>query len=726
MRIYLSVVTLVAVICLQFPTSAQNPANKGKRVSLRRSPKIRAMAAAFKNGKLPEPLRLPQGNVDQQAAVLAKAVAAGDDSSTAALYAAVLASGYGVRDADGSVMQTTENGQGLIFESHEIAATAKLYGEDYGVMLSHLSESFTRSVPELKDVPLATALLDGIRNGAKSNHPAVRFWARFIVELGKKSAVPYDLLKQVDPTTTRLDAVQVALILRRLSGDMAVVSKRTAGRVNQPVDDSHSHHARPQSPCGATDMEDLVNDFSALSKTTLFGIIMERLGGAAANYAKAAGIANAVLTVFKFLVSYASVEVEITMDGDELVRTKTTQHGEKRTLKATLRMDTGKWQMINCLRPELNKVGLDVDIPQEGPLAGVKVDWVLVLGGDTRGGMAALEDFWDIITLQDPTGDGIVFLDAAGTSSPGKQYTNSEGVSEIDVVGMKQKTDLSKRKLFEKYKAAGVRVDIQLKTMKITDQTGALSNITDIAGNALSFLTKDVVGGVVGTTTETLYRSNWYGAKSFYFPVKDWEPCTGQWQGTITYRVTSKREGTAENLANKSSWNDGYYYEAKAQIDGTRDSNGNALARVQAHASQSTLMVSTGKSRPCFRVGTQTRDVSGSGSETTTAFSVTVNPRTREYSVSAPTMLVPATGADTVTSEVKGTCNNPFNKDVNYSTPVTRLMLDADGPIVTGKGVIDPANPDEISGTNSETIHLAGGVEKTVTIIWNLKRCRDL
>src|SRR6185436_18760974 len=196
MKIYLSLATAIALICVQLPITAQKQRNTNQRVRLIRSPKTIAMAAAFKNGKLPEPLRLPRGNVDQQAAALAKAVAAGDDSSTAALYAAVLASGYGVRDADGSVMQTTENGQGLIFESHEIAATAKLYGEDYGVMLSHLAESFSRSVPELKDVPLATALLDGIRNGAKSNHPAVRFWARFIVELGKKSAVPYDLLKQ--------------------------------------------------------------------------------------------------------------------------------------------------------------------------------------------------------------------------------------------------------------------------------------------------------------------------------------------------------------------------------------------------------------------------------------------------------------------------------------------------------------------------------------------------
>lgn len=59
MRIYLSVVTLIVLICVQIPISAQSPRNRGQRVSLLRSPKTRAMATAFRNGKLPEPLRLP-------------------------------------------------------------------------------------------------------------------------------------------------------------------------------------------------------------------------------------------------------------------------------------------------------------------------------------------------------------------------------------------------------------------------------------------------------------------------------------------------------------------------------------------------------------------------------------------------------------------------------------------------------------------------------------------
>ena len=160
---------------------------------------------------------------------------------------------------------------------------------------------------------------------------------------------------------------------------------------------------------------------------------MERLGGGAGKYGKAAGLANVVLTVFKFIVSYASLEVEITMDGDKLIRTKTTTPGERRLLTAMLKMDTGKWDMINCFRSNLNEVGLDVDIPKSGPLAGVNVVWVFVLGGDSRGWLGTVEDMLNIFGGETSYGDGLVFFDAvpgANRLAP-KQITNKAGVSQM-------------------------------------------------------------------------------------------------------------------------------------------------------------------------------------------------------------------------------------------------------------------------------------------------------
>src|SRR5687768_11295410 len=228
-------------------------------------------------------------------------------------------------------------------------------------MLSHLASAFTRSVPAFKDLPLDTGILEGIRTAAKSNHPAVRFWGRFIVELGRNADVPFDLTSNVDPTKTRLDAIQVALILNRLAGDLAVLQKTGQAKLNQPVRFAHANASvqSAQPSCGGSEVGDLILDPNALASTTLFGFLMNRLGGAFATYGKVAGIANIVLTVFKFIVSYAALQVEITMDADELVRTKDLKPGEKRTLSATLKMDSGNWQQVNCLRPFLNLAGLD-------------------------------------------------------------------------------------------------------------------------------------------------------------------------------------------------------------------------------------------------------------------------------------------------------------------------------------------------------------------------------
>lgn len=167
---------------------------------------------------------------------------------------------------------------------------------------------------------------------------------------------------------------------------------------------------------------------------------------------------------------------------------------------------------------------------------------------------------------------------------PNRQTADSNGLSNIDVVGAPQQEDLTRRKVFEVYKAAGVTVGVQIKPMKIKDAQAGLATLGDIVDNVISFLTKDPVGGGVDAVFETMYRSNWYSAKPFYFMVKDWEPCNGQWIGTITYTTTLKEVGSAEDFMTKRSWRDDTFYEATARLDGRRDNLGAPIARVTATA----------------------------------------------------------------------------------------------------------------------------------------------
>src|SRR5688572_30922706 len=62
------------------------------------------------------------------------------------------------------------------------------------------------------------------------------------------------------------------------------------------------------------------------------------------------------------------------------------------------------------------------------------------------------------------------------------------------------------------------------------------------------------------------------------------------------------------------------------------------IATVRATASERKERTATGKG-VCYRTTTEIRELNGTESVTTTGFSVTLNPRTSQYTVSAPTIL---------------------------------------------------------------------------------------
>ena len=562
----------------------------GERVRLIKSPKSLTMAQAFDSNKLPEPARMPSGNIDEQATVLAKAVSVGDESSTASLYASVLAAGYGVRKADGRVVQTMKPGQGLLVEASEVAATAKLYGEGYGVGLGHMGQAFMK-IPTLKDTALATELLEGIRKAAKSDQPAVRFWGRFIVELGRNSSARYDLMGQVNPAEVRLDAIQVFLMLSRLAGDLALLDRRARVGQRDGVKNeilSHSHHFRlrnerltpSQQPCGTSDVNGIILDYGALASTTLHGELLERLG----HTGKEIPIANIVLAVLKFILTYAMLETKIELIGPPpLVRTKDTKPGEQRLLVGSVWIEN-KAEALNCLRPFLNMIGLDFNLPNSGPLADVNVVWEGVLGFDeeSRGWISTVRDFIRNLGEEPPPGKRIVYFDYfAGTEHSRTQRTGSSGLSIIFVVGAPQEKDLSREKLTKVARAAGVMFRVQVKSTKMNDLSSQLGTIGDFAGPLIAFLTGDVAGGAVGLATETLYRMSWRGSDPFYFVVRDWEPCNGEWTGTISSSVRR----TVKNDSGNRQTGFVHLFESNYSFDGNVTVSGNK-ATGTAHAEE--------------------------------------------------------------------------------------------------------------------------------------------
>ena len=325
-----------------------------------------AMAQAFRNGQLPAPLAQPAGTPEQAAAELAKRVMAEDEQSTAALLTALQMAGFSVRGDDGSLaFESVKPGQGIMIDAWEVAALAKLFGDGMQIRLTALSNSFASAIPSLKKAPVADLLLEGLRHAAKSDQPAMRFWADFIVELGRQSEMPYDLLApDLDTAKVDLDAVQVSLVLRRLVADMMIVQGGKTHKAEfAPAGERGPTSPRWRSasykfdvaairdavwrpgrrphlefvqegggsklPCSLKELESQILDVTAYSYMKGFDTMLEYLSEhgmeGADKYSRGASAVNAILALIKLIAYYACLETDITMSGEPpLERTQKT------------------------------------------------------------------------------------------------------------------------------------------------------------------------------------------------------------------------------------------------------------------------------------------------------------------------------------------------------------------------------------------------------------------
>jgi hypothetical protein len=498
-----------------------------------------AMARAFRSGRLPAPLAQPAGPPEQAAAELATRVIAEDDQSTAAWLTALQLSGFSVRGDDGSLaIESVKPGQGILIDAWEAAAIAKLLGDGMHIRFTDLGTAFARTMPPLKDAPVATLLLQGLRTAAHGTQPAMRFWADFIAELGRKASSPFDLLApDVDPARVELDAMQVSLILRRLAADLILVkgSKGYPDPASLLDPASYAVEGGPfvqegddgsKPPCTLKELESQILDSNAYLAGKGFDTLLEYLSEhgmeGAGKFSAATSAANAVLAIVKLIAYYACLETDITMSGDApLVRTQSQfQNGEKRTLTATVRENIGKWQTLNCTRLALNGANLDISLPNDGPVAGVKTQWVLTSGGyDVNHGQFS-EPFVELVF---PDGTPQVQSAAVPVTNASAPKTDEEGHTTIDIEGVKQKEKL--RNPLPQMKQAQVRFTVAAKPVTMSQDLIDAVGIGALGGATLAF------GGPV----EMLLRSNIYFSKALNIPVKDWDSCDGGWGGSITY-----------------------------------------------------------------------------------------------------------------------------------------------------------------------------------------------
>ena len=159
-------------------------------------PTLIVFFAAALQAQAPTPADPPPSyDADANALILARRYLEGGDGSRAALLDALQRMGWGVRNAQGAVLKAPPAGAdtGLAMRDYELEELLWNPAEQPTIRLISVAQALAVPFEDADPEELAQDLVDTIRKSAESEQPQQRFWARFIIALGRVSPANYDL-----------------------------------------------------------------------------------------------------------------------------------------------------------------------------------------------------------------------------------------------------------------------------------------------------------------------------------------------------------------------------------------------------------------------------------------------------------------------------------------------------------------------------------------------------
>ena len=507
---------------------------------------------------LPEPMALPSGTPDEQAAILARYVLAGGETALPALLAGLQASGISILHVDGRVAVPAVQGAGVsrvaLFD-WEVFALIGLESHGLSTTLPDLGATIAATDPILADAPVGDFLVDGIRRSATGDDPVLRFWARFVIAFGVYGSSSYDLMTDFDATASLLDAVQISLLLNRVVADLLVeVPEITQVGTGERL--AFAQQAGSQAPCQLTDVEGRILSGTGIAGNLgfeAFKTFMEKAGAiggdAAANLALSLGIANSVSAFLQLIWAWIGFvpEIQVEPPGPPLVRTKTRTPGEQRVVRLRVVYDSGDLQFLNCLRPVLQLAGLDLNqaISENGPVKGAEVAWTIPKG--------------NISDVNNPGSRQLDQLIEYHSGNVLHTVTDEDGVARVTVEGVAQRKPLPESTV-PVPKEAQVRATVSLKPE---------ANLSDEAMSVLSNMLCGGGGAVVACAIpEMLLRSHLLFNASLTFQVIDWA-LPGGFHVTHHTRVISSEKGVGIDVTWESTLKPGKDADDLSEMTGT-------------------------------------------------------------------------------------------------------------------------------------------------------------
>jgi len=506
----------------------------------------------FSEKGLPEPIIIGGEPSSTSAASAAKEILKYDERSLSVLIAAIRKSGFSIINSNQKVLYPPVNGgNGMAFYDFEVAGMLRSSAMGAVTTVAKLTTSLENGDADMKALGLGTLILNDLQRARSSKDPQNQFLATLIFELGKGVSD----LATATPAQARLNLMQASLLERTLLGDFLFAYETWAtenGSLRQP----RQLFGRPQ---GVTFMNvswrPNVDDCGGISDITkLQGYeskvkkIVDLIFGSGTmpsvwngpksfvkkkfeNFAKGVEKANLVLAWVKMVIAYMNLEAKITVEDPlPLIRTKHNRNsGQDRIVTGNFSINFPKATTINCTGKAIKAViGLDLSVPDHGPLKNVPVKWLPVLEGR---GYERFSEYPVWLDANDSTRGDI-----------SKQKTDDAGNSKIKLTGKPQARNLENEAVVPLGKKAELKVSVATEDMDASEDIPKIFWFGvggDFGVTALIELAPDIMAKMA--------------LKDFrvVVPVRDWQPCSQDWGGTI--RAVLEQHATLVIKANKMS-----------------------------------------------------------------------------------------------------------------------------------------------------------------------------
>ncbi len=524
--------------------------------------------ADFPTKGLPEAYLFGDAASPELAKKAAAAILKNDENSLPALIGALQKAGFHLIDKDQKILfQPTGISNGAAFFDYEVAGMLRATQFGAVTTLEKMAGMLTGNDPQLKSLRLASLFLSDLRAASTLTRERIEkapreemastqqkaFLAALVLELGAPTG-------GLTTTNSRINLIQASIIERRFLGDLAATYSEFQSRQafvirpfnpqNRMIDSRDGVRfvnvswSRPfQDPCKAIETIDkiqgyeskgrkVINAFDRVMNTLATGeytedvpggilkklpesnqfkkMFEERFKTVADGFEKL----NIVMSYVKLVAANMSIKADLQVeDPMPLIRTKHNRNtGQERVVTAKFSIEFTGSEEINCTAKAAKLMtGLEVEVPEDGPLKDVPVIWEMLVEGDRYSRHAGYPVIVDAV---DKT---------RGDTS--RQRTNELGENKIKLSGKPQARNLEQEPVVPLATKADLRVSIATEKMDASKDIPKIFSF-GLGGKFGPAAIVEIAPEILGKMALRSFRVS--------VPVRDWQPCSEDWGGIIT------------------------------------------------------------------------------------------------------------------------------------------------------------------------------------------------